>query len=143
MPDEVATAQLLLARARRVEIDIIRPGENMDKDMVRHASRHFRGPLLEAGVRIHEFQPTFMHARLIIIDPAFASIGSTNLDQRSFRLNDEANLNVFDPDFTREQIALFEQDLARTREVTLEMWENRPLRERLTDWAWSWLRTQF
>lgn len=143
VPDDVAMAQLLQARARGVAIDIIVPGDHTDKDLVRHASRHFWGPLLQAGVRIHEFQPTFMHAKLVIIDEAFASIGSTNFDERSFRLNDEANLNVFDPDFAREQITLFDQDLARSREVTLDMWQNRPLWERMKDWTWSWLRTQF
>ncbi|MGY6534711.1 MAG: cardiolipin synthase [Pararhodobacter sp.] len=143
VPDDVAIAQLVQARARGVEIDIIVPGEHMDKDMVRQASRYFWGPLLEAGVRIHEFQPTFMHAKLIIIDEALASIGSTNFDERSFRLNDEANLNVFDAAFAREQIAHFENDLARSRQVTLESWRSRPLRQRLSDWGWSWLRAQF
>ncbi|NYS26777.1 cardiolipin synthase [Rhodobacteraceae bacterium 2376] len=143
VPDDVAKAQLLQARERGVEVEIIVPGEHMDKDMVRNASRHFWGPLLEAGVRIHEYQPTFMHAKLIVIDEVFASVGSTNFDERSFRLNDEANLNVFDPDFAREQIGHFSRDLERSRQVTLEDWQDRPLRTRLADWAWSWLRAQF
>ncbi len=140
VPDDVALAQLLQARERGVEVDIIVPGEHMDKDMVRNASRHFWGPRLEAGVRIHEYQTTFMHAKLIVIDEAFVSIGSTDFDGRSFRLNDEANLNVFDQDFAREQIGHFLRDLELSRPVTLEDWQNRPLRTRLADWAWSWLR---
>jgi len=142
VPDEVAKRQLIQARMRGVEVDIIVPGEHMSKELVRLASRHFWGPLLEAGVRIHEYEPTFMHAKLLVVDEAFATVGSTNYDERSFRLNDEANLNVFDEAFAREQIALFERDLALSQQITLEMWENRPLRQRVGDWIMSWLRAQ-
>lgn len=143
VPDDVAIGQLLEARARGVEVDILVPGEHMDKPPVRRASRHFWGPLLEGGVRIHEYQPTFMHAKLILVDEAFASVGSTNFDERSFRLNDEANLNVFDAGFARRKVAIFDADLTQARRVTLEDWQNRPSATRLTDWAWSWLRPQF
>ncbi|MGY6694873.1 MAG: phospholipase D-like domain-containing protein [Roseinatronobacter sp.] len=143
VPDSVAVAQLLEARARGVEVDIIVPGEHMSKEMVRRASRHLWGPLLEAGVRIHEYQPTFMHAKLMIIDDMFVSIGSTNFDERSFRLNDEANMNVFDEAFATAKIDIFEQDLALSRQISLQEWQNRPLTKKFTDWVWSWLRTQF
>lgn len=143
VPDKVAVNQLLDARARGVAVDIIVPGAHMSKEMVRNASRHLWGPLLEAGVRIHEFQPTFMHAKLLIVDDMFASIGSTNFDERSFRLNDEANLNVFDPEFAAVKIEMFEQDLARARQITLQEWQERPLRTQAADWVWSWLRSQF
>lgn len=143
VPDEIAIEQLVQARMRGVEVDIIVPGEHMSKELVRNASRHFWGPLLEAGVRIHEFQPTFMHAKLLIIDDTFASIGSTNFDERSFRLNDEANLNVFDSRFAAEKIGIFDADLARSRTITLDEWQNRPFHTRARDWVWSWFRTQF
>ena len=143
VPDSVAVAQLLEARARGVEVDIIVPGEHMSKEMVRRASRHLWGPLLEAGVKIHEYQPTFMHAKLLIIDDMFVSIGSTNFDERSFRLNDEANMNVFDEAFATAKIDIFEQDLALSRQISLQEWQNRPLTKKFTDWVWSWLRTQF
>jgi cardiolipin synthase A/B len=142
VPDEVAKAQLLEARARGIEVEIIVPGPHMSKDFVRNASRHFWGPLLEAGVRIHEYQPTFFHAKIVIVDEAWATVGSSNFDERAFRLNDEANLGVFDPAFVREQVAIFEEDLGRTREITLEEWEQRPFRQKAVDWAWSWLRVQ-
>jgi cardiolipin synthase A/B len=142
IPDDVAVEQLLLARERGVEVDVIVSGEHMDKDLVRHASRHFWGPLLEAGVRIHEYQPTFLHAKLLIVDEVFASVGSTNFDERSFRLNDEANLNVFDADFARHKIAVFEDDLAQAETVTFEEWRNRPAWAKVTDWVTSWLRPQ-
>ena len=142
VPDDVALGQLRDAAARGVEIDILVPGEHTDSELVRRASRHFWRTLLEAGVRIHEYQPTFMHAKLMVVDTVFASVGSTNFDERSFRLNDEANLNVFDAGFAREMIDVFERDLSCARAVTLQAWEARPLRQRLIDRAGSWMRPQ-
>ncbi|MDO9639931.1 MAG: phospholipase D-like domain-containing protein [Pseudotabrizicola sp.] len=143
VPDDVAIAQLLAARARGVEIDILVPGPLNDNQAVRHASRAFWGPLLESGIRIHEYQPTFSHAKLLVVDEVFTSVGSTNFDERSFRLNDEANLNVYDTDFARRESAVFDADLTDARPVSLAEWQNRPLRKRIVDWGWSWLRTQF
>lgn len=142
VPDEIAIAQLLAARKRGVEIDILVPGQFSNKQFVRHASRHFWGELLEAGVKLHEFEPTMYHAKVLMIDDSWTSIGSANFDERSFRLNDEANLNVYDVAFTTEQIAIFEADLERSTQISLEDWENRPVLEKLTDWAASTLRVQ-
>ena len=102
-----------------VEVDIIVPGPHISKETVRHGSRHFWGDLLEAGIRIHEFQPTMYHAKIFVIDEDWVSIGSANFDVRSFRLNDEANLNVFDRGFALQHIAIFEEDLAWSRRITL------------------------
>lgn len=143
VPDDVAIAQLLEARARGVEVDILVPNIHTDAAMVRHASRHFWGPLLEAGVGIHEYQPTFLHAKLLVVDEHFASVGSTNFDERSFRLNDEGNLNLVSAEFAREQIALFERDRAQSVRITLDGWETRALHKRALDWFWSWFRPQF
>jgi cardiolipin synthase len=143
VPDEVAKAQLIAARERGVEVDVIVPGPHMSKAFVKNASRHFWGELLEAGVRIHEFQPTFYHPKIVLVDEAWVTVGSSNFDERAFRLNDEANLAVFDRDFVREQAAIFEADLLRSRPVTLADWQSRPFRQKLTDWAWSWFRVQF
>jgi len=143
VPDDVAIAQLLEARARGVTVDILVPNIHTDAAMVRHASRHFWGPLLEAGIGIHEYQPTFLHAKLLVVDEHFTSVGSTNFDERSFRLNDEGNLNVVSAEFAREQIALFERDRAQSVRITLEGWETRPVHKRALDWFWSWFRPQF
>lgn len=142
VPDEVAIAQLRDARERGVSVDIIVPGVTADKDVVRAASRHFWGDLLEVGVRIHEYHPTMYHAKLMTIDGSWATVGSTNFDERSFRLNDEANLAAFDPDFVAEQNRVFDADLARTREVTLDEWRDRPRRQKIRDWLASHLRVQ-
>jgi cardiolipin synthase A/B len=142
VPDDITLTQLVDAARRGVEIDIILPGEIMSVEIVRHGSRHFWGELLEAGIRIHEYQPTMYHAKLLIVDDAWVSIGSSNFDERSFRLNDEANLNVYGPTFAAEQIAMFEADLALASLVTLAEWENRPIREKFSDWLASWFRAQ-
>lgn len=119
VPDKVAVAQLLEARKRGVKVDLLTAGDKTDSHLVRRVSRLPWRKLLEAGITIHEFQPTFIHAKLVIIDTCWASVGSANFDERSFRLNDEANLNVYDADFVAGQIAIFEADCARARPVTL------------------------
>jgi cardiolipin synthase A/B len=76
--------------------------------------------LIGAGVRIFEYQPTTVHVKLMIVDGIFVSVGSGNFDNRSIRLNDEANLDVLDRNFAAQQIRLFESDKKQCREVTLD-----------------------
>src|SRR4029077_11064984 len=89
------------------------------------------GPLLEAGVRIFEYQPTMLHSKLLIIDGEWVSVGSSNFDHRSMLLNDEANLNVLDRGFAQQQLGVFERDKARARPVDLAQWSRRPVLEKL------------
>ena len=84
------------ARSVACALRIIVPGEHIDTEVVRKASRAQWGELLAAGAEIHEFQPTMFHCKMLIVDQLMVSVGSTNFDNRSFRLNDEANLNVYD-----------------------------------------------
>ena len=136
VPDSVAVAMLVAARRRNVDVQIIVPGPVLDAQLVRRASKAMWGPLLEAGVRIYEYQPTMFHVKAMVVDDAWVAVGSTNFDNRSFRLNDEANLNVLDPAFAREQVRVFDDDRCRSRQVTLEAWRHRPLWERLRErWA--------
>lgn len=124
-PDGALIDALIDARERGVEVDLLVPGQTIDKPFVRLASKsHWKG-LLEAGVRIHEYEQSMFHAKLTIIDDQFVSIGSTNLDNRSFRINDEANLNVLDQDFAEMMIEVFEQDLEHTRLYDLGRWQTR------------------
>jgi phosphatidylserine/phosphatidylglycerophosphate/cardiolipin synthase-like enzyme len=81
----------------------------MDAETVRKASRARWGDLLEAGVEIFEYQPTMYHCKVMIVDGLWLSVGSTNFDSRSFSLNDEANLNIFDAAFASRQVAVFQQ----------------------------------
>ncbi|RWG58466.1 MAG: cardiolipin synthase B [Mesorhizobium sp.] len=142
LPDDIALQQILDARKRGVAVDVIVPNSLTDVPIVRKASRYFWGKLLEAGVRIYEFQPTMYHPKLLIVDDVWASFGSTNLDQRSLRLNDEATLNVYGKEFARTQIDLFNEDLKRSRQISLAEWRSRPMREKFTDWLASTLRAQ-
>lgn len=130
VPDTLTRRVMIDALKRGVKIRIIVPGEHMDVEIVRKASRADWGELLEAGAEIHEFQPTMFHCKMLIVDRLLVSVGSTNFDNRSFRLNDEANLNVYDHDFAAHVSTVFEADLARARRITLEQWQNRPWHER-------------
>ncbi len=142
VPDETALAQIVDARRRGVEVAVIVPNHLTDVPVVRKGSRHFWGELLRAGVRIFEYQPTMYHPKVLIVDDVWTSFGSANFDERSLRLNDEASLNVYGREFAATQIDIFAEDLSRSREITLEEWEARPLSEKVTDWLASTLRSQ-
>jgi len=142
VPNTLAVDMLVAARRRGVSVEIVVPGPITDAGLVRRASRAKWGPLLEAGVRIYEYQPTMYHNKLMVVDDYWVSVGSTNFDNRSFRLNDEANLNVFDQAFARQQVEVFDQDRARSKEVTLDQWRGRPITERLEEMVARMLRRQ-
>ena len=131
VPDEVSSKMLVQAMKRGVKLQIILPGRLIDATVVRRASRARWGPLLRAGAEIHEFQPTMFHCKVMVVDALWTSVGSTNFDNRSFAVNDEANLNILDANFARRQIEIFQSDLERARRITLEEWENRPWHEKL------------
>jgi cardiolipin synthase len=142
VPDALTMRALVEALRRGVKLRIIVPGEHIDSDAVRGASRAEWGPLLGAGAVIAEYGPTMYHCKVMIIDGLLTSVGSTNFDNRSFRLNDEATLNIVDKDFASRQTASFEADLALSHKVSLVEWQQRPLRERLGDWFASMIGTQ-
>ena len=137
VPDALTLRALVDAARRGVRVQIITPGENMDADTVRAASRARWGDLLAAGAEMHEYQPTMYHCKVMIVDELLVSVGSTNFDNRSFQLNDEANLNIYDEVFARQQIAIFRNDLKRSRRITLDEWQSRPLREKVVERAAS------
>ncbi len=134
VPDDVAIDSMIAALARGVQVQIIVPGPLIDAAVVRRASRARWGRLLAAGVQIYEYMPTMYHCKVMIVDDLWVSVGSTNFDNRSFAVNDEANLNVLDARFAQQQVAIFQDDLARSRRVTLEQWQARPWRERVVEW---------
>jgi cardiolipin synthase len=118
LPDDLVRKELVNAAKRGTEIEIIVPGGKIDQKLVRSASRRHWPELLQAGIKIYEYQPTMLHTKLMIVDDKFVSVGSGNFDNRSIRLNDEANLDVLDSDFAAQQLHLFELDKRRSREVT-------------------------
>jgi cardiolipin synthase len=131
VPDELIIKALVAARLRGVRVRVIVPGKHIDSDTVRLASKAHWGDLLLAGVEIHEYQPTMMHNKLLVVDGLMVSVGSTNFDLRSFRLNDEASLNVYDPAFAARMTEVFEADLKPTVRFDYEKWKARPLKEKL------------
>ena len=133
VPDKLTEDALVTALKRGVKIQIITPGKYLDRKIVRGASRSSWGDLLAAGAGMYEYEPTMYHCKVFIVDDLLVSVGSTNWDPRSFRLNDEANLNIYDAGFARRQIEVFRQDLTKSRQITLEQWRARPLREKVAE----------
>jgi cardiolipin synthase A/B len=134
VPDDLASNALVAAMKRGVKLRIVVPGEHIDSETVRSASRAKWGPLLAAGAVIAEYKPTMYHCKVMIVDGLLVSVGSTNFDNRSFRLNDEATLNILDAEFARQQTAIFDADLSRSRPISLAEWRARPWRERAAEW---------
>jgi cardiolipin synthase len=133
VPDDLTSNALVAAMKRGVKLRIVVPGPHMDVDIVRSASRAQWGPLLAAGALIAEYQPTMYHCKVMIVDGLLVSVGSTNFDNRSFQLNDEATLNILDAEFAAQQTQIFEDDLRLSRTVSLAQWRARPWQERLAE----------
>jgi cardiolipin synthase len=133
IPEDAAVNELVLAAQRGVQVELIVPGEITDSQTTRHASHGKWGELLAAGVSIFEFQPSMYHCKIMIVDDLWVSVGSTNFDNRSFRINDEANLNVIDEAFAKRQAAIFEDDKTRSRRVTFEQWQARGVIDKVGD----------
>jgi cardiolipin synthase len=142
VPDSLSVRTLVEAQRRGAQVEIIVPGPHIDHKVVRRASRALWGSLLEAGVAIYEYQPTMYHVKVAVVDELWTSVGSTNFDNRSFRLNDEANLNVLDAGFAETQARMFEEDKSRARRISLEEWRRRPWRERAVERLAALLRLQ-
>jgi cardiolipin synthase len=134
VPDELTVKTLIAAAHRGVKVQIIVPSLS-DTEVVQKASRAVWGELLDGGVEIWQFQPAKFHMKVMIVDDLWVSVGSTNFDNRSFRLNDEANLNVLDAEFARKQSRIFDEDLRRSHQVSADEWRRRPLRERVAERA--------
>ena len=142
VPDDLTRKLLMDALARGVCVRLVTPGEHTDTETVKAASRATWGELLQAGAEIYEYGPTMYHCKVMIVDQLLVSVGSTNFDNRSFRLNDEANLNVYDATFAQRQTQVFEDDIKRSRRVTYEAWRDRPLREKVHETLTGWMRSQ-
>lgn len=142
VPDDLTRKLLMDALARGVHVRLVTPGEHTDTETVKAASRATWGELLQAGAEIYEYGPTMYHCKVMIVDQLLVSVGSTNFDNRSFRLNDEANLNVYDAAFAQRQTQVFDDDIRRSRRVTYEAWRDRPLREKVHETLTGWMRSQ-
>lgn len=142
VPDDLTTETLIDAAKRGVAVEILVPGGQIDSAMVRGASRHRWGALLECGVRIFEFQPTMYHCKTMIIDGLWTSVGSANFDNRSFRINARPTSTSSIADFAEAETRALDDDLARAREMTHAEWLARPIWQRATDAGAALFRSQ-
>lgn len=142
VPDQLLIEALIAARGRNVRVRILLPGPHIDSLTVNIASKTDWGGMLHAGAEIHVYQPTMLHTKLLVIDGQFVSVGSTNFDMRSIRLNDEASLNIYSIDFAAKMTAVFENDLMAAEPYSLERWKNRPLREKFSETILLPIRSQ-
>jgi len=141
-PRRAFTEALLRAVERGVDVRLLVNGPHIDKEIVRRAGHASYDHLLENGVRIFEFQPTMLHAKTLVIDERWATIGSINFDDRSFRLHEELNLSVSDDGCATELGGHFDEDLARSEELTLEAWRARPAHTRAIEKGSAILKRQ-
>ena len=131
LPDRAFRKALIEMASRGVQLTFIVPGPHTDQHWVRLASRRMWGQLLEAGIRIFEYLPAMIHAKVLVVDELWSVLGTTNLDNRSFEHNDEVNLAMRDPAVAARLLQDYERDLADSREMTLERWRRRPLWEKI------------
>jgi cardiolipin synthase len=142
LPDRSMRDEIVRAiKERGVEVGIVVPGQS-DHLLTRRTSRRLYGELLEAGASIYEYQPSMMHAKSLVIDRVWTVVGSTNFDPRSFALNDEVNLAVYDPELAERIEADFSRDIRDSRRITLEEWRNRPVWEFIQEWFGALLERQ-
>mgnify|MGYP002622808318 CR=1 FL=1 len=142
VPDRALRDALVEAVERGVSVEILLPGEHMDYPIVRRASRSLWGPLLQAGVKLYEYQPSMLHVKTLVIDDHWVVTGSANFDFRSLYRNDEVYLIVRDKEFARLHLDVFGSDKEKSHEITWEAWNNRSPAEKLLDNAAALMRTQ-
>jgi cardiolipin synthase A/B len=131
-PDPQLLEALKEAAARGVDVKLLLPGST-DSWLVFHAGRGYYDELLRGGVKIYERRRALLHSKTALIDGVWSSVGSTNLDWRSFLHNQELNAVIVGPAFGEQMRAAFERDLAESQRITLEDWKRRPLDERLKE----------
>jgi cardiolipin synthase len=134
VPDQQIVDALVAAAKRGVDVKLVLPGVS-DHGMIRYAGQAFYEQLLAGGVKIFELQIAVLHAKTAVIDGAWATIGSSNIDRRSFIHNYELNVVVVDPGFGLDMESAFSEDLRDCKEVTLAQWRHRPWADRIREWA--------
>jgi cardiolipin synthase len=143
LPDRSMMEELVQAEQRGVRVSVIVPGKHDDHALTRSSGRSAYGKLLKAGANVYEYEPSMIHAKIAIFDGAWSVVGSTNLDNRSFGINDEVNVAVLDPEIASRLTRDFEQDAGKSKKVTLQEWKKRPLSERLMEMVgWIFEREQ-
>lgn len=136
IPDGLTMQALESALKRGVKIRIVVPGPHAES-VPRSASQAQWGAMLRGDGHIYRYQPSLFHSKMMIVDHYLTIVGSANFDNRSFALNDEANLNIYDHDFGERMTDAVDGDIARSKEVSLAEWQNRPWHQKLMDWLAS------
>lgn len=143
VPDDDSTGLLVAAVKRGVDVRVIVPSDqHNDVPATKAAGRQWYGPLLRGGVKMFEYAPTMFHPKTLVADGIFSTVGSTNFDNRSFHINEEINVFVYDTDFAARMRESFQRDLAKSREYTLAMWNERPPMKRITEWLTKPFRSE-
>jgi cardiolipin synthase A/B len=135
--DETTAWSLTEARHRGVRVRMLVEGDITDAKPVKFAGRGQYERLMEQGIEIYEYQPAMMHTKALVIDGTLSIVGSANFDNRSFELNDELNVAVFDRAMANRLVEDFERDLKRSKKLDLQQWRSRPLHIRAREKAWS------
>jgi cardiolipin synthase len=133
VPDQSMLEHLEAASKRGVDVRLLLPGEQTDVPMTRSAARSWYAQLIRSGVKVYEYQPSMLHAKTFVVDGMFTSIGSMNLDYRSFALNDEANMLILDRSFGARMDSLYLEDLKYSKQIDLATFEKRGFREKLKE----------
>ncbi|WP_313738643.1 phosphatidylserine/phosphatidylglycerophosphate/cardiolipin synthase family protein [Pseudomonas sp.] len=126
------------AAQRGVDVRLLLTGPRTDHPAVRYAGHRYYPRLLRAGVKIFEYQPCFLHLKMVLVDD-WVSVGSCNFDHWNLRFNLEANIESLDPVLTAQVAASFQRDFALSQEVDLAGWRARPLWRRVKQRLWGWL----
>ena len=136
LPDPDARDSLVAAAKRGVNVRIMIPATTAsDSKIVQHASHHHYGTLLKHGIKLFDYEKTLLHQKVMVIDGCWAAVGSTNFDDRSFEVNDEVTMVVYDERIARELEETFERDLAHAKEVHFEPWKKRAWTHKITDFT--------
>ena len=141
--DESTLWALEDAVTRGVRIRVLVEGDITDARPVKYASRADYDRLLQLGIEIHEYQPTMMHTKALVVDGIYCIVGSANFDNRSFELNDELNIAASSPELARRLLEDFQDDLKKSRRLTLEAWRQRPMLDKVREHFWSYFSEIF
>ncbi|MDH1262151.1 phosphatidylserine/phosphatidylglycerophosphate/cardiolipin synthase family protein [Pseudomonas sp. GD03944] len=126
------------AAARGVDVRLLLAGRYTDNPPVRYAGQRYYPRLLKAGVKIFEYQPRFLHLKMVLVDD-WVSVGSCNFDHWNLRFNLDANVEALDPELTAAVMASLQADFAESREVDMAHWRARPWWRRAQQRVWGWL----
>jgi len=128
---EIVTALQVLARSNK-DVKVIVPKKS-DSWIAEYATNSYLEMLLEAGVEVYQYTKGFIHAKTMVVDGVFSSVGTTNMDYRSFNINFEVNALIYDETISSELTEFFNDDLKHSEKLELESWKNRSKRTKLVE----------